>query len=233
MAGFWKRLFTLGAAEANSALDSLEDPVKITEQLIREMKDQIVNSTQAAAQSRAAIIRLKTNKATFDKQAESYIEKANKIKDKMDKGSVDEVKGKEFLLKALNSAKLAKNEAKGLGSQLETLEKNDKKVTDSITAFKNEIQQAENNLISLRAQAETAKASKDISKHMSSVNVNGFKSQLDKMKDKVASDQAEAEAYAQLEDAGKSTDEEINDFLNGDASEEDADLLAEFEKGRA
>jgi len=233
MAGFWKRLFTVGAAEANSALDKLEDPVKITEQLIKDMKEQVVKSTQAAAQSGAAVIRLKTKKATFDAEAKSFLDKANRIKDKLDSGSVDAVKGKELLLKALNSKKLAEEGSAGLDKQLATLEANDRKVADSIKAFNNQIKDAESQLVSLRAQAETAKASKEINKHMSTANVDGFKSQLDRMKDKVESDQAEADAFAMLNDANKSDEDEINEFLNGDASEADENLLAEFEKTRA
>ena len=143
MAGFWKRLFTVGAAEANSALDKLEDPVKITEQLIKDMKEQVVKSTQAAAQSGAAVIRLKTKKATFDAEAKSFLDKANRIKDKLDSGSVDAVKGKELLLKALNSKKLAEEGSAGLDKQLATLEANDRKVADSIKAFNNQIKDAE------------------------------------------------------------------------------------------
>ena len=38
MAGFFRRLFSLGNAEAHSIIDRLEDPVKMTEQGIRELK---------------------------------------------------------------------------------------------------------------------------------------------------------------------------------------------------
>jgi len=35
----FKRLFRIGSAEANSLVDKLEDPIKMTEQGIRELKE--------------------------------------------------------------------------------------------------------------------------------------------------------------------------------------------------
>ena len=37
----FKRLFGIGSAEVNSALDKLEDPVKMTEQGIRDLKQDL------------------------------------------------------------------------------------------------------------------------------------------------------------------------------------------------
>ena len=34
----FRRLFNIGKAEANSAIDKMEDPIKMTEQGIRDMK---------------------------------------------------------------------------------------------------------------------------------------------------------------------------------------------------
>ena len=36
-----RRLFTIGKAEANSAVDKLEDPIKMTEQGIRDLKEDL------------------------------------------------------------------------------------------------------------------------------------------------------------------------------------------------
>jgi phage shock protein A len=44
-----KRLFRIGKAEAHSAIGSLEDPIKMTEQGIREMKEQLDILEEASA----------------------------------------------------------------------------------------------------------------------------------------------------------------------------------------
>lgn len=54
-----KRLFRIGNAETHAAIDKLEDPIKMTEQGIREMKDQLSKSIDALAQVKALAIRRK------------------------------------------------------------------------------------------------------------------------------------------------------------------------------
>ena len=45
--GVFKRLFTVGKAEAHAAIDKLEDPIKMTEQGIRDLKLDLDKSLQA------------------------------------------------------------------------------------------------------------------------------------------------------------------------------------------
>ena len=48
-----KRLFRIGKAEAHSALDKLEDPVKMTEQGIRDLKANLEKAMVAMAEVKA------------------------------------------------------------------------------------------------------------------------------------------------------------------------------------
>ncbi|HIO27988.1 MAG TPA: PspA/IM30 family protein, partial [Flavobacteriaceae bacterium] len=43
----FKRLFKIGQSEANSAIDKMEDPIKMTEQGIRDMKQELEKSLEA------------------------------------------------------------------------------------------------------------------------------------------------------------------------------------------
>ena len=38
MAGFFQRLFKIGQSEAHAVLDNMEDPIRMTEQGIRDLK---------------------------------------------------------------------------------------------------------------------------------------------------------------------------------------------------
>ena len=71
-----KRLFRIGKAEAHSAIDSLENPIKMTEQGIREMKEQLDQSVHALAQVKALSIRRKNEKEALINQSEDYQNKA-------------------------------------------------------------------------------------------------------------------------------------------------------------
>ena len=44
MVNFFKRLFKIGEAEANAVIDKMEDPIKLTEQGIRDMKGDLQKS---------------------------------------------------------------------------------------------------------------------------------------------------------------------------------------------
>nr|MCU0351321.1 PspA/IM30 family protein [Flavobacterium sp.] len=71
-----KRLFRIGKAEAHSAIDKLEDPIKMTEQGIREMKDQLDESIHALAQVKALSIRRKNEQEALVNQSNDYQNKA-------------------------------------------------------------------------------------------------------------------------------------------------------------
>ena len=57
----FKRLFRIGSAEANSLVDKLEDPIKMTEQGIRELKTNLGSALQALAEVKALAIRAKND----------------------------------------------------------------------------------------------------------------------------------------------------------------------------
>ena len=46
----FNRLFKIGQAEAHSAVDKLENPIKLTEQGIRDLKQQLDKSLQSLAE---------------------------------------------------------------------------------------------------------------------------------------------------------------------------------------
>lgn len=60
----FKRLFKIGSAEANSLVDKLEDPIKMTEQGIRDLKEDMSKALQAMAEVKALAIRAKNDAAT-------------------------------------------------------------------------------------------------------------------------------------------------------------------------
>ena len=72
----FKRLFRIGKAEANSALDKIEDPIKMTEQGIRDMKEDLDKSLEALAQVKAMAIRAKNEKDEHTSKAKDYQNKA-------------------------------------------------------------------------------------------------------------------------------------------------------------
>jgi len=63
--GIFSRIFNIGKAEAHSAIDKLEDPIKITEQGIRDLKTDLNKSMQGLAEIKALAIRTKNDHHKF------------------------------------------------------------------------------------------------------------------------------------------------------------------------
>ena len=55
--GIFNRIFNVGKAEAHAMVDKLEDPIKMTEQGIRDLKKDLDSSLQALAEVKAMAIR--------------------------------------------------------------------------------------------------------------------------------------------------------------------------------
>lgn len=69
MFSFFKRLFRIGAAEAHSALDKLENPIKMTQQGIRDLKEDFDKSLKSLAEVKAIAIRTNREVETYKNNA--------------------------------------------------------------------------------------------------------------------------------------------------------------------
>ena len=61
MAGLFTRILRLGKAEAHSAVDKFEDPIKMTEQGIRDLKKDLEESMKSLAQVKGIVIRMRND----------------------------------------------------------------------------------------------------------------------------------------------------------------------------
>ena len=205
-----KRLFRIGKAEAHSAINSLEDPIKMTEQGIREMKEQLDQSIQALAQVKALSIRRKNEKEALVNQSEEYQNKAmllvqKGIKEEMPIEDADRL-AKEALKKkeqSLLDAQIADGERQKLESDVEKMQIN-------INSLKTSMSKWESELKTLRARVQVSQATQDINRKMTQIDSDSTISMLEKMKDKVLQQEALADAYGYIADASKSIDQEIN-----------------------
>ena len=88
----------------------------------------------------------------------------------------------------------------------------------------------ENDLVTLRARAKTAAATKKINKQLSKVDSNGTLAMLERMKERVEEDESLAEAYGDMADSSKSLDDEIDAVIDdkGAGSDQLAELKAKM-----
>ncbi len=212
--GIFSRIFNVGKAEAHAIVDKLEDPIKMTEQGIRDLKNDLDKSLQALAEVKAMAIRSKKDLNDNKSKAQNYEQKAILLIQKAEKGELDAAEADRLATEALTkkeeaieAAQRAQEEVNRFDNNIATLDKNVKKLKSTISSYENELR-------TLKARARVSSATQKINKQLSGIDSSGTVSMLEKMKEKVAQQEALSEAYGEISLENKSIDDEINEVLS-------------------
>jgi len=210
----FKRLFKVGQAEAHNVVDKLEDPIKMSEQAIRDLKKDLATAMQSFAEVKAIAIRMERDKNTYSLQAQDWERKAVLLLEKAQSGqmTVDQAEklAREALVQKDDCLKKATEAEVNHQKQTEMVDK----LAIQIDKLKKTVQQQENDLITLKARAKTASSMKKINKQLSSIDSSSTLNMLERMKQKVDEDETLAQAYAELEGINTNLDQQINQALN-------------------
>ena len=220
----FKRIFKIGEAQANKAVDNLEDPITMTEQGIRDMKEDLNKSVEAVAQVKAMAIRSKNERDEHTATAKDYESKAMLILKKAHAGTMEVADADRLAKEALAKKEEAQQHANRAGDDTEKFEKNVSQLKDTIETIKGNISNWENELKTLKARVKVSDATKNVNKQMAELDSAGTVSMLERMKEKVAQDEALAEAYGDLANTNKSVDDEIDAAADMTESKLDDDL---------
>ncbi|CAM1372522.1 PspA/IM30 family protein [Tenacibaculum xiamenense] len=220
----FRRLFKIGQAEANSAIDSMEDPIKMTEQGIRDLKKDLEKSLESLAQIKALAIRSKNDLETFTLKAEDYQQKAMLILKKAQKGEMDATEADRLAKQALIKKEENIQEVSRTKLESEKLDTSVSQLEKSVQEIKHNIQKWENELKTLKARVKVSKATKNLNKQMAELDSSSTVTMLERMKDKVTQEEALAEAYGDLADSTKTIDDELNDAIDEKKNNAEDDL---------
>lgn len=224
MMKFLRRLFKIGQAEVHSAIDGIEDPIKMTEQGIRDMKQDLEKSLEALAQVKAMSIRAKNEMEDYSNKAEDYNEKAMLLLKKAQKGDMPAEEADRLATEALlkkEEALAGKTRAEG---DKEKFDQNVLQMEGNVQTIKQNINKWENELKILRSRVKVADATKNLNKQMANIDSNGTISLLERMKEKVMQEEALAEAYGDIADSTKSVDAEIDSAIDVKKSKATSEL---------
>ncbi len=227
--GFFKRIFKIGEAEANSLVDKLEDPIKMTDQAIRDLKVDLEKSIKALAEVKALAIRSRNETESSKARAQQYETKAI------------------ALLKRAESGELAPEEADRLAqSALEKKEEqvrmyttsaaNQKKYDASVAKLESQIKRLKSNISKweneakvLKARAKVSQATKSVNKQLAGIDSSSTVAMLERMKEKVDQEEAMSDSYAEIAADNMDTDDEIELALeSGSGSDSLAALKAKL-----
>lgn len=222
----FKRLFKISEAEAQSAINKLEDPIKMTEQGIRDMKKDLDAALKSFAEVKAMAIRAKSDVNTHKSKAEDYESKAMLLLKKGQSGDIDSAEADRLASEALvkkEECATAMNRSK---TEQEQFEKNVEQLDVNIKHLRSNISTYENELKTLKARVKVSEASAKVNKQMAQIDSSSTVSMLERMKDKVAQEEALAEAYGDIAGESKSVDDEIDKALDGNTAKASDDLAA-------
>ena len=222
----FRRIFRVGEAEMHSAVDKLENPIKMTEQGIRDLKKDLDSSLKALAEVKAMAIRAKNDVQTNKSKTEDYENKAMLLLKKAQAGEMEASEADRLATEALSRKEEFSQALNQARSEQERFNTSVAQLDGKIKKLKSEISKYENELRTLKARVKVSEASAKVNKQMAQIDSSSTVSMLEKMKEKVNQQEALAEAYGDIAGESKSLDDEIDSALGSSDTKASDDLAA-------
>ena len=216
--GLFERIFRIGKSEVNSAVDKLEDPIKMADQVLRELRENYQQAIVGESEVKAAALQHRAEEQKARAKAEEWEKKANDLLDLVEEGKLDAEKGNTLATTAAESHAQAQKQADEFAAMAEKEEKALAVMETAIQQLKDKIAEAENRINLLKSRAKTADVSEKINKTLSSVDTDGLMGTLDRMDAKVTAQEFRSQAYAEVRDTTLSSEQEINKILHTSSS---------------
>lgn len=228
MVSIFQRIFKVGQSQAHTLVDKLEDPIKMTEQGIRDLKGDLQGTMKSLAEVKGVTIRLKKEAEDNKRLSADYERKAMMLLKNMQSGGIDQADAERLAGEALSRQEECSQKAVRLMKDWEQQDKMSAQLQANVEKLKSTVSTYENDLITLRARAKTAAATLKINEQMARVDSTGTIAMLEKMKAKVEEDESLAQSYGELAAIDSSVDNEINAALAGGQTSLASDKLAEL-----
>lgn len=223
----FRRLFKISQAEAHSAVDQLENPIRLTEQGIRDMKEELDKSLHALAEVKALAIRARNDMESYNNAAGDWEHKAVMLLKKAQAGEMAATEADRLASEALLKKESSLQQVERSKAEREKFEQSISQLDQNIKTIKSNISKWENELKTLKARVKVSDATQRLNKQLAQIDSSSTVSMLERMKDKVAQQEALAESYGEIANESRSIDAEIDKALeNTSASVKTADDLA-------
>jgi len=213
----FRRLLRLGKASANAALDKLEDPVKMIDQILRELDEDIVKVTAAV-----------TTQMAVEKRYERELKEAVETIGKRDQQARKalEMGDEDLARQALADKKRHVEKRDTLQVHYENAKATSEKLRKQLQDMKDKVEEMKVKRSALIAQAQAAQATKKITKTMYGIGDSDVVATFERMEEKIQQMHDEAIAAQQLVDEGKTIDDKFAEMLKKSSNVEIDDELA-------
>ncbi|MBO9608398.1 MAG: PspA/IM30 family protein [Paenibacillaceae bacterium] len=216
--GIFKRLRDMTMASINDLLDKAEDPVKMLNQFLRDMEEDILEAEAAVAKQIAIE---KKFKQQYEEAEELVTRREEQAMKALEQGNED------LARRALQDKKEQQARYDELKTLYTTAKANADQLRSQLSEMKDEFGKMKNKKDLLIARAETAKAQKSINQAMTGFGVDNAAKGFDRMTEKVMQMEAEAQASSELRGSNRSLDDELSQLdKSGGVDDELAALKA-------
>jgi len=216
--GILTRIGRIFNAEANSVVDKMENETKMADQIIRELYEKQEEAIKGYAEVKAIALKHRADEAEKREKAKVWEDKTNQLLDLVESKGIEEVKGNQLANEAAENYQNYTKDADNLAKLAVREEAALKTMDAKIKEIKKTIDDAKNQSEMIKAKSKTADAEESINKTLSSVDIDGLKSTLDRMKEKADAKEFRAQAYADLDTETMTSTQEIDSVLSSSTS---------------
>lgn len=217
----FKRLRDLTMSNINSIIDKAEDPVKMTDQYIRDMQEDLEDAEKAVAAQIAIEKRFK----------QQYEEQAALVKKREEQAhTAAKAQNVDLARRALEEKKSAEQKMTEFKAGYEQNKAAADNLRGKLDEMRRQLTEMKNKRETLVARYNAAKAQTEINKAMNGFSSDTATAGLKRMEEKMLQAEARAEASNEMSSKEKSLDEEFKELDKKSAVDDElAALLKQYE----
>lgn len=199
----FKRMLRIGRANTNAVLDELEDPVKMIDQVLRELDEDVAKVTAAVTTQMAVEKR-------FERELNEAIEMVNR-RDQQARTALarDE---EELARQALLEKNRFIEKRDSLQRSFDQAKTNSDKLRKQLQDMKSRVNEMKNQRGTLIAQAEAAEATKKINETMAGVGTQNLGDTFARMEERINQMHDQADAAHELANEGATLDDKFQEL---------------------
>ncbi|WP_138495893.1 PspA/IM30 family protein [Paenibacillus pinistramenti] len=218
----FKRLRDLTMSNINAMIDKAEDPIKMTDQYIRDMQEDLEDAEKAVA---AQIAIEKRFKSLYEEQEELVNRRNEQAHTAAKAGNAD------LARRALEEKKTAEEKAAEYKANYDQNKTAADNLRDKLDEMRKQLSELKNKRETLVARYNAAKAQHQINKSISGFDSDSAAAGMKRMEEKMLQMEAQAEASGEVYSKSKSLDDEI-EALGKDKEVEDelAALMKQYDQ---
>lgn len=226
----WARIFGIGKANANAALDALEDPKKMLDQSVREYTNNIAEAEQAVAQTIGNLRMAEDDHSKLQQESKEWGSKALAASNKADEyaaagDAANQQKFNQLATVAIKRQMDAEKQAAGMESRIASQREVVAKLKTGLNTMQTKRQELVAKRDELVARARNAKTQGQMMETLKALDVNDPTSEISRFEQKIRQDEARVRGAQEL--AASSLDAQFSELENlGAESEVDARLAA-------